>query len=69
MQLNCIQFQPDNSTKHLRIVLMLICFPDKRCLAFRILVQVPQVWLLLIGVSSLVYVPQDHTFFITNYAC
>ena len=37
-------------------------FPDKKCLAFRNLVQVPKVWSVFIRASFLVHVPQVRPF-------
>ena len=46
-----------------------LCFPDKKRLDFRNLVQVPKVWSVFIRASFLVHVPQFHPFFILPDFC
>ena len=44
-------------------------FPDKRRIALRNLVYVPQVWLFFICVSSIIHIPQVGSFFILLELC
>ena len=48
---------------------VMLCFPVKKRLAFRNLVQVPKVWSYFICASFLVHIPQVRPFFILLEFC
>ena len=54
-------------TIYLTLFSLGLSFHDKKCLAFRNLAQVSQVWSFFIHARCLAQVPQGHPFFIPNF--